>query len=207
MADLFDILKSQVSESLVGAIAGQLGGGASTQQTSGAVDGAMSVLMSALAKNAASEKGASALSSALDNDHDGSILDDVVGFINGSSGFNNSRASNGGGILGHILGNKQDAAVDAISKSSGLNQGQVLNLLIKLAPVVLGMLGQQKRTQGLNPGDLAGMLAGAAGTANKKVGNTGLLTSFLDQDGDGDIKDDAARIGFNFLKNIFFKKK
>lgn len=207
MADLLDLLGSQVSESMIGALAGQIGGKATNAQTSNAVNDAMSVLMSALAKNATNDKGASDLSAALDRDHDGSILDDVAGFINGSSSFGNQRAANGGGILGHILGNKQDTAIDALSKSSGLSKGQVLNMLIKLAPIVLGMLGKQKREQGINPGDLAGMLAGAAGASNKRSGNAGLLTSFLDQDGDGDIKDDAARIGFNFLKNILFKRK
>jgi len=51
MADLFDLLQSQVGDSLVGALTNQMGG-ASREQTSSGVQGAMSILMSALAKNA-----------------------------------------------------------------------------------------------------------------------------------------------------------
>ena len=85
------MLQSQVGESLVGALTKQLGG-ATPQQTSNGVQGAMSILMSALAKNSKSSQGASALGAALDRDHDGSILDDIVGFVNGSSPINQTKA-------------------------------------------------------------------------------------------------------------------
>jgi hypothetical protein len=205
MADLFDLLKSQVGETVVGALTSQLGG-AKPQQTSSAVDGAMTILMNALAKKTTQGDGASALGAALDRDHDGSILNDIVGFINGNSPINQTKAANGAGILGHILGAQQGSAVEAITKMSGLNTSQSSDLLVKMAPIVLGMLGKQKKTMGLNPTDLIGMISGAANTSKAQVGNSSLLTSFLDQNGDGDIKDDAARIGFNLLKNLFRKK-
>lgn len=205
MADLFDMLQSQVGESLVGALTNQLGG-ASQQQTSNGVQGAMSILMSALAKNAQSPQGASALGSALDRDHDGSILDDIVGFVNGSSPVNNTKAANGAGILGHILGAQQGNAVDSLMKMSGLNKNQSSGLLMKLAPIVLGMLGKQKKSQGLDMSGLSNILMNSASTAKKKTPGADLLTSFLDRDGDGSIKDDAARIGFSFLKNLFKRK-
>ena len=202
MADLFDLLQSQMGENVIGALAGQLGN-AQPKQTSDAVSGAASILMSALAKNARSPEGASALSAALDRDHDGSILDDVVGFINGSSSHTNTRAGNGAGILGHILGGQQGSAIESLMKSSGLSKNQSSSLLIKLAPIVLGMLGKQKRSQSLDTSGIGSILANAAGTAKKRSPAGDLLTSFLDQDGDGDIKDDAAKIGFSFLKSLF----
>ena len=202
MADLFDMLQSQVGESLVGALTSQLGG-ATPQQTSNGVQGAMSILMSALAKNSKSSQGASALGAALDRDHDGSILDDIVGFVNGSSPINQTKAGNGEGILGHILGGQQSSAIDSLTKMSGLNSSQSSSLLAKLAPVVLGMLGKQKRSQGLDMSGLTNILSNSAATARKKTPQASILTSFLDQDGDGDIKDDAARIGFGLLKRLF----
>ena len=202
MADLFDMLQSQVGESLVGALTKQLGG-ATPQQTSNGVQGAMSILMSALAKNSKSSQGASALGAALDRDHDGSILDDIVGFVNGSSPINQTKAGNGDGILGHILGGQKSSAIDSLTKMSGLNSNQSSDILAKLAPVVLGMLGKQKRSQGLDMSGLSNILNSSAVTAQKKTPKANILTSFLDQDGDGDIKDDAARIGFSLLKKLF----
>ncbi len=205
MADLFDMLQSQVGESLVGALTNQMGG-ASPQQTSNGVQGAMSILMNALAKNAKNPQGASALGTALDRDHDGSILDDVVGFVNGSSPINQTKAGNGDGILGHILGGQKSSAIDSLTKMSGLNSNQSSSLLAKLAPIVLGMLGKQKRSQGLDMSGLGNILNNSAATARKKTPQSDLLTSFLDRDGDGSIKDDAARIGFSLLKNLFRRK-
>ena len=206
MADLFDLLQSQMGESVIGALAGQLGN-AEPQKTSTAVSGAASILMSALAKNARNPQGASALEAALDRDHDGSILDDVVGFINGTSNINNTRAGNGAGILGHILGGQQGNAIESLMKTSGLSKDQSSNILIKLAPIVLGMLGKQKRTQGLDTGSIGSVLTNAASTAKKRNPGGDLLTSFLDQDGDGSIKDDAAKIGFSLLKNLFKRRR
>ncbi len=205
--DLFDLLKGQMGEAAMGALTSQLGGRASAKETNSGMDGAMSILMNALSKNAKSSGGASALSNALDRDHDGSILDDVVGFINGTSQQSNARSQNGAGILGHILGAQQGSAVDQLSKASGLSNSQSSSMLAKMAPLVLGMLGKQKKTSGIDLGGLSGILSGAAGNANNRTsGMGGLLTSFLDQDGDGSIVDDAVKIGGGFLKN-FFKRK
>ena len=205
MADLFDMLQSQVGDVLVGTLTNQITG-ANPQQTSDGVQGAMSILMSALARNAKSPEGASALSNALDRDHDGSILDDVAGFLNGSSPINNTKAANGAGILGHILGNQQSSAIDAVKNMSGLNDSQASSILMKLAPIVLGMLGKQKRSQGLDMSGLTNILNNTAATAQKRAPKPDLLTSFLDRDGDGSIKDDAAKIGFSLLRNLFKRR-
>ena len=206
MADLFDLLESQMGENVIGALASQIGN-AEPQKTSTAVSGAASILMNALAKNAKNNNGASALGSALDRDHDGSILDDVMGFINGTSQHTSSRAGNGAGILGHILGGQQGTAIESLMKMSGLSKDQSSNLLVKLAPLLLGMLGKQKRTQGLDMSGLESILTNSANTAKRKNPAGDLLTSFLDQDGDGSIKDDAAKFGFNILKNLFRSKR
>lgn len=206
MADLFDLLQSQVGDSLVGALTNQMDG-ASREQTSNGVQGAMSILMNALARNAQNPQGANALESALDRDHDGSILEDITGYLGGTSPINNTKAANGAGILGHILGSQQSGAVEALMKMSGLSQNQSGGLLAKLAPVVLGMLGKQKRTQGLDTSGLSNILANSASTAKRKAPQSNLLLSFLDRDGDGSIADDALDIGKNLLKNILGGKR
>lgn len=203
MANLFDLLQSQVSDDVIGALTQQIGGNAKKEQTSTAVSDGMAILMNALAKNSSSSTGASALGSALDRDHDGGILEDLLGFVQGTAASNNSRAGNGAGILGHLLGAKQGGAIDALAKMSGLNSNQSSSLLIKLAPIVLGMLGKQKRTTGASNSDLSSLLANAAGAANKKAANPSLITSLLDRDGDGNITNEATSFGFSLLKKLF----
>jgi hypothetical protein len=86
---------------------------------------------------------------------------------------------------------------------SGLDKGQAANLMMMLAPIVLGYLGKQKRQQNLGVGDLAGMLAGERRRAEEvEPAASGMLAALLDQDGDGDIKDDLTRIGAGFLGKL-----
>jgi len=201
MANIFDLLQSQMSDDVIGALTNQIG--AEKQQTSSAVSNGMAILMNALAKNTSNTSGASALGAALDRDHDGSVLDDLMGFVQGNAPVNNTRAANGAGILGHLLGAKQGGAIEALSKMSGLNQSQSSSLLVKLAPIVLGMLGKQKRTAGASNSDLSSILAGAVGQANQKASNPSLITSLLDKDGDGNLTNEATSLGINLLKKFF----
>ena len=64
---------------------------------------AVPLLVGAMQRQAASPTGLDALAGALDRDHDGSILDDIGGFL-GSGGT----VGRGAGILGHVLGARQD---------------------------------------------------------------------------------------------------
>lgn len=202
--DLFDLLKGQLGDGAIEALTNQLGGAVQPAQTQKGVDAAMSILMGALANNAKSSDGLSSLTNALNRDHDGSILEDVVGFINGSAQPVNSRAANGEGILGHILGNKLNPAVEGLSQQSGLNASQISSMLVKLAPIVLGMLGKQKRSNGLEGSDLTSLLEASAGKAVQNTsGAESILSSLLDQNKDGSIADDAMRIGGNLLKGLF----
>ena len=203
MANLMDLLQGQLSEGLVDQLSQQIGGADKTQ-TAAAASSIFSTLTAALAKNASTPEGASALSNALDRDHDGSVLDNVMDMLGGRAQPQNSRAMNGAGILGHLLGNKQNGAADMISQMSGLNSGQTGSLMSILAPMVMGALGKQKRQEGLDIGGLTSMLSGVK---QSQQGNQGmdLISSFIDRDGDGSIVDDITKMGMNVLGK-FLKK-
>jgi hypothetical protein len=207
--NLMDLLQGQLSDGLVDQLSQQLGG-ADPQQTKTAATGVMATLVSAMSRNAASPEGASALSNALDRDHDGSILDDVMGLLGGNqqAAPQQSRATNGQGILNHILGDKQSGAISMISQMSGLDSGKTGNLMTMLAPMVMGMLGKQKRQEGLDVGGLVSMLSGTVTQQQQQSNNPtmNLISGFLDQDGDGKIGDDVANMGMKFLGNLFRKK-
>ncbi len=199
-----DLLQGQISEGLVDQLSQQLGG-ADKQQTANAASGILSTLMSAMAKNAATPDGASALANALDNDHDGSILDNLSSILGGSAQPQNTRATNGAGILKHVLGGKQAGAIDMISKMSGLSSGNTGNLMSMLAPMVMGMLGKQKKANNLDGGGIADFLNQSVKSATNQRQEMGLIGKFLDKDGDGSIMDDIAGMGMNILGN-FLKK-
>ena len=201
--DLMSLLQGQLTPEVIGQLSQQTG--ASPTQTATAAEGVFSTLLGGLAKNAASG-GAEGILGALDRDHDGSILNDVMGMITGNGGGGNAAALNGAGILGHILGGQQQGAAQVISQASGVQQSGVADLMIKLAPIVMGVLAQQKQQQGLDASGLAGMLGGAVQTQNANP-LMQLATQFLDKDHDGSMVDDLmGMVGSRLLGGMFGNK-
>jgi len=194
--DLLDLLQGQVSGGLVEQLSKQVG--AKPEQTKEATTNILSTLMAAISKNASTPEGAASLTNALERDHDGSIFDNLSGFLGGQAQAKNSSMLNGAGILKHVLGGKQAGAIDMISKMSGLNGGQTGNLMATLAPMVLGMLGKQKKAQGLDAGGIGSLLSGAMNAASGRK-EMGLVGRLLDADGDGSFMDDIAEKGLGML--------
>ena len=163
--NLMEILQGQLSDDMVGQLSQQIG--AEKEQTAAAANGIFATLLGGLANNASTENGLASLASALDRDHDGSILDDLIGMVGGmpQSAGASSNALNGAGILGHILGDRQETAAQQISQNSGLNVNQIMKLMPILAPIVMGVLGRAKSSGGLDLGSLANILMGSAQNA------------------------------------------
>ncbi|MFN0084263.1 MAG: DUF937 domain-containing protein [Blastocatellia bacterium] len=180
--NLTGILNDALGGDTVSQISQQLG--ADEGSTGTAIQAALPMLLGALANNSSSEGGASALQGALDRDHDGSVLDDLAGFLG------NYASGSGGGILSHVLGNQQPAAEQAVSQASGLDMGKVGPLLTMLAPIVMGALGRSQRASSGGIGDLAGILSGAAQQTGSNSPIMGMLNQVLDRDGDGSAVND-----------------
>ncbi len=75
-----EILEGRLDEDLINNLRKRIGAD-SNEQTEAAAKASIATLTTALARNAESPNGISSLLSALDRDHDGSILDDAAGFI------------------------------------------------------------------------------------------------------------------------------
>jgi len=205
--DLMDLVKGQLSSGMVDQLSQQIGG-ADREKTAAATEGIVNILMGAMARNASTPDGASALNSALERDHDGSVLDNVMDLLGGQQTRGiNDRALNGSGILNHVLGTKQSGAIDMITKMSGLDSGKAGSLMATLAPVVMGMLGKAKKQNNLDAGGITDLLGGFAKQQQKQSPAASLLTGFLDADGDGSIVDDVAgMLGKGLLGGLFKRK-
>jgi hypothetical protein len=162
--------------------------------TGNAVQAALPMLLGALAHNSSTPSGASSLMEALDRDHDGSVLDDVTGFLGGFS------SGSGQGILGHVFGNKLGAVQNGLSQTTGLDAGSAGNLLTMLAPIVMSALGRTNRQGGLDITSLSGLLGGAsqqlAGADSSMLGG---LSQVLDSNQDGSCLDDVAQLAAKFF--------
>jgi hypothetical protein len=195
MSAILKMLTSQLGDSALDQISQQLGADRST--TEKAVPAAMATLLGGLARNSASSQGAESLFSALSNDHDGGVLDNIGDLLGDAS------AGPGAGILRHVLGGKQAAVESGLGRSTGLEVGSAGKLLTMLAPLVMGALGRNQRENNLDPAGLASMLSGEHKSIEKEAPDAfGMVGQLLDSDGDGQIMDDVAKIGGGLFKKF-----
>ena len=163
MAELTDTLNEMLA-GRTGQISQRIG--ADEGQTRVAVESAIPALMAALSGEA-EEPG---LRTAIQQDHDGSIIDQLNEYLDGSAQLS-PRTTNGAGILDHVLGDRQTEMAQALSAKSGLDLGSIMKLLPLLAPILMGMLG--KKTGGSSGGgfgldDLGSILGGEREDARRK---------------------------------------
>ena len=205
MFGLDQILGQEQSDQAVQQISNQVG--AEPSLVNSAIQMALPAILGGLAKNASTPDGVESLNNALDQ-HDGGILDNLGGL--GSMIFGGGQQStppppqaDAGGILGHIFGNSQGQVAQQVSNQTGLGTGQVAQILMMLAPIVMGYLGQQKQSQGLNAGGLGGLLGGllGGGQQQQSSGNPmmDMISGMLDSDHDGSAMDDIASMAFKHM--------
>ena len=138
MTSMADLLDDLLQGGTLDQISNRIG--ADPSQTQLAIKQALPMLLGGLEREAADPQGAQSLQQALAEDHDGSILDDLSGYL---SGERQDKAADGAGILRHILGERQETAAQALGQRSGLSGGNIMQLLAMLAPLVMGMLGKK----------------------------------------------------------------
>ena len=201
------------SSDLLGSLMGQLGGGGIDQiarsvgvsggDVTNVLAGAMPAIMAGLTRNSQSGDGANALLGALDRDHDGSVLDDVMGYLGGGGDL-----ASGAGILGHVFGGRENNIEQAVSRSSGVDLGAVTKIMAMVAPLLMGSLGKAKSQQGLDASGLAAALGQQEQVARKvSPSAVDMFSSLLDSDGDGSSMDDIVKMGSGLLGGLFGGRK
>lgn len=197
--------------------------GIQPEQAQAAIAAALPVLLGALGRNASHPQGAQDLYGAIRNDHSGGL--DIGGLLGGILGGQQSRQTNGAGILEHVLGGSQPRAEQAIGRNAGIGQDKANMLLRWLAPIVLAYLAKRmfERREGdagggpvlQDAGDRPasqqdragpGVLGDILGQETREIerqggaGSGGILNQVLDRDGDGDVDlGDLMKIGGSVL--------
>ena len=169
----------------IGNLASQVGG--NEGEAKNGVMAALPAMLAALGKNAGTEKGAEELNNALEKKHDGSILDNLSGYLS------NPDLKDGAGILNHLFGNQTSNVANAVSQSSGLDTNGSMKMLQMLAPILMGMLGQQKKENNLDAKGLGNLTSMLASNFGSEAGTSGIMetvTNLLDANKDGNVVDD-----------------
>ena len=192
MASINEGLLSQLQGAPMERIGQQLGMDAG--QAEQAVQAALPLLLGALGRNAQQPQGAQSLFGALQKDHAGLDLGSVLGSVLGGGG-------QGGSILGHVFGQRRDAASEGLGQTTGLSSDKASMLLKVLAPLVLAYLAKRmfdKRTDAraddgdpmsaATPQVLSDTLGEEEQRINEPGGATpGLLGAIFDRNRDGKV--------------------
>ena len=176
--------------------------GADEDRTRVAVQSAIPALMAALSGEA-DDPG---LRRAIEQDHDGSIIDQLSEYLGGTAQLG-SRTTDGDGILDHVLGDQRQEMAQALSAKSGLDLGSIMQLLPLLAPILMGMLGKKSSAGSSGGGfgldDLGSILGGERESAKAKNPDLG---DILDKFGTGSGRKGSAggrtREGGGFMDAI-----
>ena len=90
------------------------------------------LIISYLKKNSEDRAQADQLNSALDRDHDGSILDNISQSA--------ERQQEGGSILDHIFGGQKATVENQLSQNTGISMEKIGPILAMLAPIIMGYM-------------------------------------------------------------------
>src|SRR5215203_592743 len=187
MNAITQIITQQLAGGASHAIAQRLGVSEATANT--AVQVAVPLILAALARNAAQPQEAQNMHQAINKDHDGSIFDNLMGYLG------NPQSANGAGILGHVFGSQQPAVQNNLAQATGLDPNSAGGLLETLAPLVMGAVGKTQQQEGLDASGLSNLLNNQQQQAQANApGAMSILNSMLDQNKDGSSLDDLQRM-------------
>ena len=181
MASILDILNTRAGEVLIDS---------ASQKTSekredviSALGMALPLLLGAMKNNSRSSQGAASLNEALNQDkHDGALFYHL-------NELDPDRLQNEGGkIIKNILGDNEENISSSLSSISNIKPENLSAILKMAAPILLSILGSQKRKDNVGVNGLDDLLGNVLGTNSKH--DKSFLETILDRDGDGNIIDD-----------------
>lgn len=168
--------------------------GANPNQVQQLMQLGLPTLTQALAQNASTPAGAQSLANALDQ-HQNEPVDNLASF------FQNVDTADGAKILQHVFGGSTAQVQSNLAQQTGLQTNQVSGLLAQLAPLLLGVLGKQKKEQHLDSSGVAGLLGSLMGQTGNASAMT-MATQMLDSNKNGSILDEIG----GFLGRLFGKR-
>jgi hypothetical protein len=193
MNAITQIITQQLGGTAARTIAQRFGISETTANT--AVQIGIPLILAALARNASQPQQAESLHQAVAQDHDGSIFDNLTGYLE------NPQTASGAGILGHVFGSQQPVIENNLAQATGMDPNSAAGVLETLAPLVMGSVGKAQHENGLDASGLSNLLNSQQQTAQANAPNAmSMLNSMLDRNNDGSSLDDLRRMAANLWR-------
>ncbi|MDX1718901.1 MAG: DUF937 domain-containing protein [Salegentibacter mishustinae] len=183
MASILDLLNTQMGEELVKKASSK------TSEDKGKVTSAfgmaLPLILGAMKRNTKDPEGAENLNKALQSEkHNGDVLNNL------EEKDAEELTGEGSKILNHVLGSRQSGISKTIAGALNMEETSVNKILEMAAPVIMGLLGQQKRKDNVGASGLSGLLGSVMGSNSSH--DQSLVETLLDADGDDSVIDDVA---------------
>jgi hypothetical protein len=123
--------------------------GVAPDQMNAALEAAVPLMLSQMGANAQDPAHAERLSQAMDQ-HDGSAME-----LFGQGNMPNM--DDGQRIAGHVFGNQQGAAVNAVSQRAGISPQVAMQIISMAAPLVMAYLSRNRNAGGGNTGGMGNL--------------------------------------------------
>ena len=134
--------------------------GESPARTQAAVNGAVPSILAGMLNNASSTpSGAGQLLSMLSGGGFEKVVGNLSGILGSGQGSIDQLLGSGKQILSSLFGTKLGGVTSALSSSAGVSTGTGSSILAMAAPVVMGVLGKQVSTGGLDASGLLSLLS------------------------------------------------
>jgi OmpA-OmpF porin, OOP family len=156
--NLMDLAKATLTPDVIQKVSALIGESpASTQK---AVDNAIPSVLAGLLNFASSNpEGPARLISLLTQGNYTNLLGNLSGLLSGGSATQDVLKT-GNDLLGIIFGGRLGALTDLVANSSGIKSTSASSLLSLIAPLLLGLIGRETASQGLNASSLISLLLG-----------------------------------------------
>ncbi len=181
MASILDILNTKAGEALVDTASTRTS--EKREDVVSALGMALPVLLGAMKNNTRSSEGAAKLDNALSQDkHNGSLMERFKELDP------DYLQDEGGKIVNNIFGENEEKISSSLSSITNLKPENLSAIIKMAAPILLSILGSQKRKDNVGANGLEDLLGNVLGTNSKH--DSSFLETILDRDGDGNIIDD-----------------
>jgi hypothetical protein len=151
--DLIDLIKQLNNDDVLGQVSQSMG--VEPQQVKKVTQLGLPTLVEAMNRNAKTQEGARSLARALEQHQDDEV-DDLSKYIR------HADAHDGEKILRHVFSDKSERVESKIAKQTGLDMSQVMGILAQFAPLVLGLLGKEKKEKNIDYNGVANMTSSIA---------------------------------------------
>ncbi|MDX9888327.1 MAG: DUF937 domain-containing protein [Anaerovoracaceae bacterium] len=189
--DIFRIISDQIlKDSVISKIGKSVG--VEPNKVEQIVRLGMPTILQALGRNASTSNGKLELSAALDQHQD-----DKIGNIEGF--LDNVDTKDGLKILGHAFQDKNGLVQNNLAKKVGLEGIQVSGILALLAPLLMGILGQEKKKQNVDAANIPALINSML-SPDGEHNAMDMFSNLLDSDKDGDVMDDLGKIFSGLFK-------